>query len=439
VLLPEKTYAINEETALNNTTQQSEQYHIQLRKMLEEYFSISELNGLIFDLGLDEKDFPGEDKSTKIRALIKHCRRHTMHVDLRDNCVRLRPSVQWPEIPSELIEPPPIEAENIQDDAGQGLVQLAESMSKPVVSQAVAEFKNDFEDAVAGIEEVRHYKELHDLFQEMEPIYNLILHNDRTRLDEDLNVWPELTANLLLLQEPVNELVHNAENSRFVERANYWLPMLKRGKEEMQSAMVDKEKEALDAAFRYFYRALDRGLPRVNVRLVDAAVELPFKELMDALESIASQLKAVLPADTIQRIIENIGSIDTLAKQLKQFVQYHNNWQSLDDELRRIEANIGNDEIEDLKLTWPDIQEMIQDLDENIDEQWPASFHKNVDRLDKAIKSESSSPASVKRIFDTFRGQASRRFRQVDDQLLNLCQSLQIIGEPLNLLLSMIQ
>ncbi|KAA3656288.1 MAG: hypothetical protein DWQ04_31545 [Chloroflexi bacterium] len=423
---------------MNITSTQNEEYHIHLRKLLEEYFSISELNGLIFDLELDEKDFPGDDKPAKIRALIKHCRRHSLLDELREHCIRLRASVQWPDIPSELMEPPLPPTENLQKDAGQGLVQLAESMPNPVVSKAVTEFKSDFEIALAGIEKVRYYKEQHDLFQEMEPIYNLILHNDRVRLDDDDAVWSELIPNLTLLQEPVDELVHNAEDSRFALRADYWLPMLIRGKEEMRTAIENKDKESLDASFRYFYRAIDRGLPRVNVGLVDAAVDLPFDKLTKALDSISSQLKSELSPETINRIVENKISIMKLDNQLNQFVHYHNDWQSLDDELRRIEANISNDEIEDLRLTWPDIQEMVQALEKKDDERWIESFLKNVDRLDKIIKSEASSSASVKRIFDTFRGQASRRFRQVDDQLLNLCQSLQVIGEPLNLLLSMI-
>lgn len=124
---------------------------------------------------------------------------------------------------------------------------------------------------------------------------------------------------------------------------------------------------------------------------------------------------------------------------LTTLVRYHNDWQSLDDELRRVEANISNEDFYDLELTWPDIKEMTEALYKNSEERWAASLRQTVERLDRVVTDESSSPASVNRFFDAFRGQTSRRFRVVDDQLLELCQDLQNIGKPLDGLLSMIQ
>ena len=47
----------------------------------------------------------------------------------------------------------------------------------------------------------------------------------------------------------------------------------------------------------------------------------------------------------------------------------------------------------------------------------------------------SGDPAKAKRFFQRFRSQASRRFNQVDQDLLNLCEELRLTGEPVDLLL----
>lgn len=425
---------------MSNSDPKNLDYRIQLRELLEVHFNDDELQSLYFDLEIDYSDFRGKNKPFKIRELINHCRRHMRLHDLISRCSELRPGILWPEIPPDPIEDEQPQIEKLQEDAGSGIEQLAHSMRDPVVRDAVTAFKIDFERALGGIKEVRYYKLLHDLFQEMEPIYNLILHNYRPRVDEDSKIWPELIANLLLLQEPVDDLIRAAaENSQFVLRANYWLSMLQRGKVAMKAAIDDKDVSKLDAALRFYYRALDRGLPRVNVRLVDAAIDLPLDRLMVVMDAIYSQLKGALKIETTKGIAASVEALDQLDDKLTTLVRYHNDWQSLDDELRRVEANISNEDFYDLELTWPDIKEMTEALYKNSEERWAASLRQTVERLDRVVTDESSSPASVNRFFDAFRGQTSRRFRVVDDQLLELCQDLQNIGKPLDGLLSMIQ
>ena len=71
---------------------------------------------------------------------------------------------------------------------GQGLVALAELMWAPEVRAAVIVFRTDFQAACAQIGVLAAYKQLHDLFQQLEDRYYLIYH-DAKRLPADQSAW----------------------------------------------------------------------------------------------------------------------------------------------------------------------------------------------------------------------------------------------------------
>jgi hypothetical protein len=111
-------------------------------------------------------------------------------------------------------------------------------------------------------------------------------------------------------------------------------------------------------------------------------------------------------------------------------VSRHNAWQAIDDELHRIENNLGQDIVE-LEISWPDLKAMtatIGDISDVI-----ASLQAVGVDLDTALAT--SDPIKARRLFQRFRSQSSRRFNQVDQDLLNLCEELRLTGEPLDLLL----
>jgi hypothetical protein len=64
---------------------------VKLRRLIEGAFSTSELNDLCFDLGIDHENVPGEERSARVRELIRYCERHSRIADLVRHVGSLRP------------------------------------------------------------------------------------------------------------------------------------------------------------------------------------------------------------------------------------------------------------------------------------------------------------------------------------------------------------
>lgn len=80
-----------------------------LRQLLSDYFSESELQTLVFDLGLDYEMLPGPTKGDKARELITQLRRRGRLTELVEAGRQLRPNLEWP-YPSDAAEAPPARA-----------------------------------------------------------------------------------------------------------------------------------------------------------------------------------------------------------------------------------------------------------------------------------------------------------------------------------------
>ncbi len=66
-----------------------------LRQNLERHFSLSTLQTLCFDMGIEFENLPGETRSDKVRALIELCERTEQIDELLEHCRAQRPEVTW--------------------------------------------------------------------------------------------------------------------------------------------------------------------------------------------------------------------------------------------------------------------------------------------------------------------------------------------------------
>ncbi|MBD2451490.1 hypothetical protein H6G76_31120 [Nostoc sp. FACHB-152] len=142
-----------------------------------------------------------------------------------------------------------------------------------------------------------------------------------------------------------------------------------------------------------------------------------------------------LDADKASQFNDGVEALASLEHSLTILVHSHNDWQELDLELRRIEANIEQD-IFELELSWPDLKAMAESLYSSIDE-WALLFQQDSENLDSAIASKN--PVKVKRYFRSYRRRAGDRFFRVDMDLKRLCGNLRIVGEPLVSVLRLIE
>ena len=69
---------------------------VELRDLLDKCFSISELDTLCFDLGVDPENLSGSTKSERSRGLIAYVLRRNMLDQLVELCNKYRPNTTWP-------------------------------------------------------------------------------------------------------------------------------------------------------------------------------------------------------------------------------------------------------------------------------------------------------------------------------------------------------
>ena len=83
---------------------------IHLQRQLVEYFDLSELKTLCFELGMDYDELGGETKSDKARELVKAAYRNGRVPDVVQRCEEVRPNVVWRQpAPSDRQDEPPDE------------------------------------------------------------------------------------------------------------------------------------------------------------------------------------------------------------------------------------------------------------------------------------------------------------------------------------------
>jgi hypothetical protein len=67
-----------------------------IRQLLVEHFSLDEIRGLIFDLGIQPDTVPGEGLTAKALELVAYCERRGLLDVLIQSCQRQRPLAPWP-------------------------------------------------------------------------------------------------------------------------------------------------------------------------------------------------------------------------------------------------------------------------------------------------------------------------------------------------------
>jgi hypothetical protein len=318
-----------------------------------------------------------------------------------------------------------------------GLNVLIELIQAPAVRTAVITFQADFQATSEQINILTNYKHLHDLFQELEYLYDIMDHDQR-RLPNDDTAWESLMRNEPELQDKIDELLDVAKHAPFATDEARWMEQLTQTQNELRAAVEDCNLAQLKAAHQHLHRVLDRQPSRINRSLVVAARNLRLNALAKAMTTVCdSLLDSDLNLEAVRQFEAGVNALDRLDGTLAGLVRDHNGWQEIDDELRRVEANLVGD-ISELEAAWPDLQNMGNKLyGESITDDWAISLRKTSTDLENTLADKVL--VKVKQSFRRYRSQTGRRFRRVDNELLKLCQDLQKIGESLNLLLRVIQ
>lgn len=316
-----------------------------------------------------------------------------------------------------------------------GIDAIIKMLPLPAVRDAAVKFRIVFEQACRQIQVVNFYKKLHDEFQDLEILLNR-LEDDHRQLERMVVDWGELTI-FDEFQEKIEDLHHLvAQTSSGVENER-WAQQLDAATKMLRSAVLQEDSRQVETVIKHVYRVLNREPTRINARLVGAAEELLFTELTTALKEVHANLNQTRFDFVATRDIEqSIHALTTLSTTLQHSVRNHQQWQHIDDELRRVEANLSID-ITELELAWPDLQLMTVSAYGNSSAEWALTLTRMWLDLEHTLMHKIVD--KIRPQFRKYRRKASRRFRQVDDELLGLCNELQTIGTSLNLLLRAIE
>jgi hypothetical protein len=410
-------------------------YCTQLRQLLTDHFDAEELCTLCFDLGVDYDNLRGEGKTNKVRELVAYLERRGRIPELVATCHHQRPKVSWFGWPEAI--PSTLPAVAYSRSLGQGLNALAELMQKPRVRNAVLAFRIDFEAAREQVAVIGNYKHLHDLLHTLQfHCYNPIV-QEATRFPDDDMAVDNLWDYQLTLQRIVSDLRDAAERASLPATETSWIQNLVRAQEALSGAIEDLNMKLLKRAIWLLNRVLAVQPSRVNTRLNTAARTLRLPALVDAMACVSDNLASLdLDPEKVGHFEAGVDALVSLSHGLATLVDEHDRWQAIDLELRRVEANMGQD-ITELAISWPDLKAMTEPLCSGSADEWITSFRKDSDNLDRAIAYQN--PTRIKRCFRRYRRQAGLRFHRVDVALKSLCDDLRKVGEPLASVMRLIE
>ncbi|NTU85051.1 MAG: CHAT domain-containing protein, partial [Chloroflexales bacterium] len=306
------------------------------------------------------------------------------------------------------------------------------------VRTAVVAFSTDFQSACDQIDVLSSYKLLHDLFQQLEDAYSVMLQHAR-RLPGDETAWDDLEELDPDLQGLVAELLRVGGRARFASAEGLWMRRLERARGELGEALTQRDTNMIKRALGRIYEVLGRELSRMNSSLVTSARTLRLQQLLGALTTIRDQLAlhqlGAAAQSQFEIFADGVTAMARLNARLGVLVATHDAFQEVDDELRRVKELLSQD-VEELILAWGDIRQLAQHLYEVNPGEWGTRLSENSLLLDQAMAA--NEPGKIRRAFRTFHHQALLSFNKVDQDLLALCTELQQIGRPTEAVLKML-
>ena len=406
-----------------------------IRELLSRGFNDEELRTLSYDhfRPVYEEFTTGMTKGEMIQLLLDYAGRRDEITSLLD-AVRQANPTQYTLYADRLTSPDlPASAapeHTTSRVARDGLLALVTMLQAPDAHSAVVAFQTDFQASREYLDVLVNCKRLHDLFQQLEDRCRLI-DLDRRRLPGDESAWESLTVNAPEVDSIIGDLLASADRSAPATEDTWWADQVSRARGDLQSAVDDSALPQLRAATNRLSRVLGREPSRINTRLVATADALRLAPIVAAITAVLEGVpQSSITPDLAQALVRSREALQRLDRDLRGLVSRHNAWQAIDDELHRIENNLALDIVE-LEISWPDLKAMTATTGDAADV--IAALQAVGIDLEAALAT--GDPARARRLFQRFRSQASRRFNQVDHNLLNLCEELRLTGEPLDLLL----
>ncbi len=335
----------------------------------------------------------------------------------------------------------PVQGEPVR----KGLAALCELMQKPQVREAVIACRIYFEEACRQIDILGDYKDQHDLLDTLqnlcyEPIVREVPYfpgDERTR--KSLGAYDWTLRKILQQLRAIAARTRSAPGERDRIEMDWIDEHLGPSQKDLGSALESGDAEYLDRSIWHLNRVLSTQPSNVNSRLNDSAKDLRLARLAQTLRALCSGLSGPgLEPEPVRRFEEGATGLAELNQNLAGLVIDHDQWQRVDLELRKIEANL--DHPKELDYSWPNLDSKLGALCRDVAEPWAVELDTDRERLTKALQQRGPKQDPViQELFWRCRRAASLRFSQVDLALKGQCDELRKVAEPLAVVLRMLE
>ncbi len=315
-----------------------------------------------------------------------------------------------------------------------GLKALRELMADPAVHAAADSFRKDFADASEHIVVLSDYKDLHDALHDLHfQCYNFALQESR-RADATTVNWESLIHAEAVLSRILAAIQEVAARPTLAPTETSFIVDLETASCELHAAIDANDLAQVKPPVRRLGRVLAIQPSRINLRLSDTARGLPLVALAESMAKMRGQLTdSDLASEEGRRFDQGVAALAVLRRDVQELCAEHDAWQEIDAEMRRIEAQLGQD-LGDLEFSWEGLRKKLVALCADPAEAWAAVLQEEVEKLDAALAA--GVPARVTQAFRRCYSKAGARFYDVDFELKELCDELRKVGAELDKILA---
>jgi chromosome segregation ATPase len=191
----------------------------------------------------------------------------------------------------------------------------------------------------------------------------------------------------------------------------------------LEKALSEADGLGIRTAVRAIRRVLRNWPTRINAKLNETAGELALAALAKDLHELCQKSSTfnLQLGDKVEKLRE-------LDRQIADLATIHDNWQSFDDELELLEAELKQN-FSELEEDWPFLKQKRATLYTNIPATWAQRLVYYSGKMDDALKEKKVEEA--KSHFVRYRSAARERFYAADQDLKKGCRELEQVGEPI--------
>jgi hypothetical protein len=299
---------------------------------------------------------------------------------------------------------------------------------KPAVRSAVEKFSAGFSTASQQLDFLVNLKDVHDLLHTLHfQCYNFVI--QESRKEAAAITWEGLIDPEATLGHILHELGTVTARPTLSGLDVAWLDELAEAQTELTKGNASQDGRRLKQAANLLNRVLSVQPTQINIRLREAARNLPIADLETTMRNVAAQLtpEQLSSADGV-RFKEGVEALGRLNQSLSELTKEHDQLQALDAELRRVERELSQN-TEELELSWPGLKKRLDRLCA-AGTPWAVDLSAEAARLDAAVRDQL--PVEMRQAFRRCYAQAGIRFYQVDLQLKKFCDELREVGRVLN-------